>query len=592
MKSNTNANRKMSRRYFIIIGIILCFFIFGAVNAEAEENKTVILPSTITGDTAAGFDGGTCPAPYKDVIGIDIVNAFIGENREYYFVAIPQGRFITFSFPDNIKQLTEGILTIETTGADGATSQVSALLNDNTEQILGSIRETQTTQITTFSLDQECIRNLKAIKIEGTNNAGQYDGADVVSIYIESDVEEAFLVFNCNKGYCDIDKKPIKYGEKYGTLPAPTRDGYAFKGWYTSKTSSKKVTKDTVFKSNKNITVYAQWIKTYKVKYKLNGGKGSIKNQTKKKGKNLKLSSKKPTRTGYTFKGWSTKKDGDVKYNAGATYKADSSVTLYAKWKKKPKREIYVLIYGAAKGETPSSTNNVNMMYRALKQLKVPGYTINEKNVIKVNKKRFKKAEFLDAIDSAFKKAAKNDLCFVYLNTHSKGVNDTKQKIRDYYTGELKDKIKYYGLATGEKKSNYYSWEKVLSDMGKRIKGKIIFMPEVCNSGKFIKYVSKTDIEDRITILAAAEEDDGARQTELLFFGGGHYTQALSAGLGFYWKTPIEDRLVADKNKNGEVTIEELYAYILKDRRIKKSGQSPQLYVPKTMKSFILYKQN
>lgn len=422
------------------------------------------------------------------------------------------------------------------------------------------------------------------ITIDNTVNLNLYGGENV----FEGTKEKVIMVDNAKSskksnifkiggkktGKTTINKKKTKKGYSYTYGAYKLIIKKSGKSFLTSPSSSSS-------SSSKKTT------KTYKVKYNLNGGKGSIEDQTKTKGKNLKLSTKKPTRSGYTFKGWSVKKNGSLKYKAGDTYKEDSSVTLYAKWRK---NKIYVLIYGAAKGETPSSTNNVNMMYRALKQLKVPGYSISEKNVVKINKKSFKKSEFKNAVEEAFKDAEKNDLCFVYLNTHSKGVVDANQKIKDYYTGELKDKIKYLGLSTGPQSSNYYSWKQVLTDMGSRIKGKIIFMPEVCNSGKFISYVEDTKVRDRMIILAAADSDKGAHQTEIMFFGGGNYTQVLAAGLGFYWKTPIVDRLVADKNKNGKVTVEELYAYIVADRRVVGSGQSPQLYVPYSMNSFVLYK--
>lgn len=39
-----------------------------------------------------------------------------------------------------------------------------------------------------------------------------------------------------------------------------------------------------------------------------------------------------PTRAGYAFKGWATSSTGTVVYQAGGTYTANSSVTLYAVW--------------------------------------------------------------------------------------------------------------------------------------------------------------------------------------------------------------------------------------------------------------------
>lgn len=72
---------------------------------------------------------------------------------------------------------------------------------------------------------------------------------------------------------------------------------------------------------------------SYKVSYNANGGSGAPSTQTKYYGKKITLSSKKPSRAGYTFKGWNTKSTGKgTSYSSGGTYSANASVTLYAVW--------------------------------------------------------------------------------------------------------------------------------------------------------------------------------------------------------------------------------------------------------------------
>ena len=70
------------------------------------------------------------------------------------------------------------------------------------------------------------------------------------------------------------------------------------------------------------------------VSYNANGGSGAPTSQTKTYGSNLILSSTKPTRTGYTFLGWSTDKNAtSATYQPGGTYTSNSGATLYAVWK-------------------------------------------------------------------------------------------------------------------------------------------------------------------------------------------------------------------------------------------------------------------
>lgn len=77
------------------------------------------------------------------------------------------------------------------------------------------------------------------------------------------------------------------------------------------------------------------WSK-YTISYNANGGTGAPSSQTKTHGTNLTLSSTKPTKTGYTFKGWAlTKADADNGtwyYSAGSTCGKNENLTLYAVW--------------------------------------------------------------------------------------------------------------------------------------------------------------------------------------------------------------------------------------------------------------------
>lgn len=74
-------------------------------------------------------------------------------------------------------------------------------------------------------------------------------------------------------------------------------------------------------------------LESYKITYNANGGTGEPNQQTKYYGKTLKLSTAKPTRTGYAFQGWGTSATGSVVYDPGDDYTANAADTLYAIWK-------------------------------------------------------------------------------------------------------------------------------------------------------------------------------------------------------------------------------------------------------------------
>lgn len=101
---------------------------------------------------------------------------------------------------------------------------------------------------------------------------------------------------------------------------------------------------DTAHTETGNISVGA--LPSYTVSYNANGGTGAPSAQTKWYGSTLKLSTATPTRTGYSFLGWSTANDSSVEYAAGANYTANSAVTLYAVWK----ANTYTVKYNANGG--------------------------------------------------------------------------------------------------------------------------------------------------------------------------------------------------------------------------------------------------
>lgn len=142
--------------------------------------------------------------------------------------------------------------------------------------------------------------------------------------------------YNANGG----SGAPASHTKTYGsnlTLSStkPTRTGHTFLGWSTSSTATSATYQPGgTYTSNSGATLYAVWkINTYTVSYNANGGSGAPGNQTKTYGSNLTLSSTKPTRTNYNFKGWSKdKSDTSPTYSAGGVYTEDVAVTLYAVW--------------------------------------------------------------------------------------------------------------------------------------------------------------------------------------------------------------------------------------------------------------------
>ena len=103
--------------------------------------------------------------------------------------------------------------------------------------------------------------------------------------------------------------------------------------------------------ASKSITIKAK--PSYTVSYSANGGSGAPSSQTKWYDESLTLSNTKPTRTGYTFKGWSTSSTATTAtWSAGGTYTTNATDTLYAVWQ----ANTYTVSYNANGGSgAPSS---------------------------------------------------------------------------------------------------------------------------------------------------------------------------------------------------------------------------------------------
>ena len=115
----------------------------------------------------------------------------------------------------------------------------------------------------------------------------------------------------------------------------PTRTNYNFKGWTNDPNSTEVIwTAGGKYTINASRKLYAVWkAKTYTISYDANGGSGAPKSQTKTYGKDLTLSSTKPTRTNYNFEGWTNDPNStEIIWTAGGKYTIDASRKLYAVW--------------------------------------------------------------------------------------------------------------------------------------------------------------------------------------------------------------------------------------------------------------------
>ena len=146
----------------------------------------------------------------------------------------------------------------------------------------------------------------------------------------------------------------------------PTREGYDFLGWNENNnaTEADYNTGDVLIATNSNTVLYAIWKMvpvtpdepsyTHVLKYNANGGSGAPGTQTQitsTASTRFIISSVKPTRNGYYFKGWALDSAANVaQYQPGTDIDVTDLTQLYAVWELIPETQYTFLLQYDANG--------------------------------------------------------------------------------------------------------------------------------------------------------------------------------------------------------------------------------------------------
>lgn len=198
---------------------------------------------------------------------------------------------------------------------------------------------------------------------EGWYTSADYSGDPVAQLRCAGESIKLFakwsdavytVRYELNGGVLHGEENPetVTAGSQY-ELKAPVRKGYVFLGWYDQPYGGEKhesVGGDCA----KNVTLYALWQKCddlFTVYYNLNGGEPEAENPVSVgAGEVHKLNG--ASKTGYTFLGWNTEKDGSGEY-VEYLYGVDDALYLYAVFEPK----AYVIRYIFEGGYEGEETN-------------------------------------------------------------------------------------------------------------------------------------------------------------------------------------------------------------------------------------------
>lgn len=198
----------------------------------------------------------------------------------------------------------------------------------------------------------------------------------VLNLYAVWTAQSYTVSFDANGGSTATASKEVTYGSTYGTLPAATRTGYDFAGWYTEKEAGTAIIADNTVSITADTTLYARWTaKQFTVSFDTNKGAGSstptvvnsINVTYDDSYGNLPVTG----RTGYDFAGWYTASSGGTRVTADTKVTLTEDQTLYARWT----ANTYKVTFKANGGSFADSTTERSVTQTYDSNYKLPSET-------------------------------------------------------------------------------------------------------------------------------------------------------------------------------------------------------------------------
>lgn len=214
----------------------------------------------------------------------------------------------------------------------------------------------------------------------GTKIETSYMPESDITLYTQWEANKYTITFDGNGVTLEQNSKEVTYGQTYGELPEPTKEGYDFDGWYTEDGNLIKST--DIVNITKNITLTANWsVKKYTVTFKNDDG-SVLYTTLAQYGNKIVYSGKTPVSTkiipGYEskFKGWENEE-------ALENIQCDTTVTAIY--------EVTIIQYKIIYNNIRDCDNSKNPT----------GYTIKDSNITLENLEDKEGSKFLGWYDKA-----------------------------------------------------------------------------------------------------------------------------------------------------------------------------------------------
>ncbi|MBQ0028559.1 MAG: InlB B-repeat-containing protein [Lachnospiraceae bacterium] len=175
------------------------------------------------------------------------------------------------------------------------------------------------------------------------------------TVYAHWSVNNYLVSFDAGEVVLDITEKEVTFGEEYGELPTPEKEGYTFTGWYTEKEAGTQVKSTSIVDIEKDITLYAHFeANSYTLGFVAQPGKASYYDKQVTYG-DMYGDLADAERAGYDFDGWFTEEEEGTEISSESVVVTAKDHKVYAHWS--PKK--YKLTFDSNTGECEVSEKEV-----------------------------------------------------------------------------------------------------------------------------------------------------------------------------------------------------------------------------------------
>ena len=151
-----------------------------------------------------------------------------------------------------------------------------------------------------------------------------------MTLHAKWEINHYDVTFDTNGGSA-VDKQTIDHGAKANKPADPTKEYYAFAGWYSDEKLTKEFKFDSAIKAT--TTLYAKWTPVkYDITYDLDGGENHKDNPAAYTVED-EITLKAPVKKNYTFLGWTYKGQSEPKMTVTIIKGTHEALSYTANWK-------------------------------------------------------------------------------------------------------------------------------------------------------------------------------------------------------------------------------------------------------------------